>query len=216
MPGLKPRLQRHAQARTAALKPSGVGQNAFDTGDVRERIPPTRDVVAVGIDADSGVTMETAPAQRFVEENASGSVDRSVDARGDHLDGDAGVTKRFDQGTSSDITAAALPDIPGNSCYEMKKTHVGRLEPAADDSVRCVLVPRAVPAERFYRSRRRHKQGRRQEPCYTPYHPRAALSNTFACLPAVLLRPAIRNVNSKTRFLGSLIATMTRHELFRI
>jgi hypothetical protein len=27
---------------------------------------------------------------------------------------------------------------------------------------------------------------------------RAALSNTFACLPAVLLRPAIQNVNSKT------------------
>jgi len=43
----------------------------------------------------------------------------------------------------------------------MKETHVWRLEPAADDSINCVLVPRAVPAERFYRSRRCHGQGRR-------------------------------------------------------
>jgi hypothetical protein len=73
------------------------------------------------------------------------------------------------------------------------------LEPAADDSVN-VLVPRAVSDERFYRSRRRHEQGRRQEPCHTPYHPRAGLSNTFACLPAVLLRPTIQKREQQKRF----------------
>jgi hypothetical protein len=61
----------------------------------------------------------------------------------------------------------------------------------ADDSVSCVLVPRAVLDERFYRSRSCHKQGRRQEPCSTPKHPPTSMKRPR--FPgAVLLRSAIQ------------------------
>jgi hypothetical protein len=60
--GFEARLHGHAQACTAPLKTRGVCQNAFDTGDVRRRIPLARDAVAVCIYADRRIAWETAPA----------------------------------------------------------------------------------------------------------------------------------------------------------
>jgi hypothetical protein len=60
------------------------------------------------------------------------------------------------------------------------------------------------------------KQGRRQEPCYTPYHPRTALSNTFARLPAVLLRLAIQEREQQNPFPRFTDNDYARRELFRI
>ena len=82
-----------------------------------------------------------------------------------------------------------------------------RLAPAADGSVKACWFPGLFLLNDFTVPGVAMEQGRRQEPCYTPYHPHAGLSNTFARLPAVLLRLAIRIVNSKFRFLDSLIAT---------
>ncbi len=64
-----------------------------------------------------------------------------------------------------------------------------------------VLAPRAVPGERFYRSRRRHKQGRRQEPCGTSDHLPAVPAKSLRFPAAVLLRSAIQNGEQQNPFL---------------
>jgi len=78
---------------------------------VREGFFPSGDAVAVGIDADSRVARESAPAQGFVEEDASGRVDRRMDARRDHVNADTGVENGIDESASSDIAAAAPTHI---------------------------------------------------------------------------------------------------------
>ena len=49
--------------------------------------------IAVHVDADGRVTGEAAPAECFVEQQASGSIDGCVEARGHHLYRDTQITK---------------------------------------------------------------------------------------------------------------------------
>jgi hypothetical protein len=59
------------------------------------------------------------------------------------------------------------------------------------------------------------KQGRRQEPCYTRYHPSRYQTPSRACLPSSF-GPRFRKREQQTRFPGSLIATTGRYELFHV
>jgi 3-phenylpropionate/trans-cinnamate dioxygenase ferredoxin reductase component len=98
----------------------------------------------------------------------------------------------------------------------MKKTHVEGAEPAADDSVRCVLVPRAVPAERFYRSRSRHKA---RETARTLLHTVSPARRSIKHLRVPGSRPPSARDSEREQqnpFLGSLISTTRQRELFRI
>jgi NADPH-dependent 2,4-dienoyl-CoA reductase/sulfur reductase-like enzyme len=180
------------------LKSRSIGKNAFNTGDMRERILFSRDAITIGIDTDSRVAAKIAPAQSLIKENARRRINRRMNARRDHVDADPGVTKRFGQIASSDVATAASPHIPWNGGYEMKQAHVRRLEPAADDTVIGVLVPRAVPAERFYRSRRRHKA---RETARTLLHTVSSTRHALEHLRAPAYRPPSArdsgNVNSK-------------------
>lgn len=70
------------------------------------------------------------------------------------------------------------------------------------------LIPRAVPDERFYRSRSYHTQGRRQEPCCAPHHPPAIPANRLRAPAVVLLRSAIQSVEQQIPLLGLLEPTI--------
>src|SRR5436190_3268443 len=69
---LQPGMKRHAGSRESGFKKYCLTQNAFDTRDMRRRIAPSSNRIAVCIDADCSVRMEIACTQVFIEQNACG------------------------------------------------------------------------------------------------------------------------------------------------
>jgi hypothetical protein len=67
MPSIEARLKRQAGSRGPGFETYGVAQNPFDAGDVGWRIAPAWDCLTIGIDADRGRAVESAPPQAFVE-----------------------------------------------------------------------------------------------------------------------------------------------------
>jgi hypothetical protein len=80
----------------------------------------------------------------------------------------------------------------------LKETHVW-LEPAADDSVFTCWFPGLFLLNDFTVPGAAMGRGDDKNPATHRNHPLAGLSNTYAHLPVVLLRRAIRNENSKSR-----------------
>src|SRR5690348_8674169 len=103
---LKMCLKRHARPRDTAFEADCVTQDAFNAGDVRDPGRSATDGVTIGINTDSGVTAEVAPAQCLIEQNARCCVYRRDDPRRNQGDIDSNVPEGSHQGTRSDIASA--------------------------------------------------------------------------------------------------------------